>query len=206
MRRIVFGLVVIVALLAVWWWRGRDREAAPARQASAAGGSGSAIANPAASGPPTRVRKVTAEERRALAERIAAAQAARAGHASAAHGATPRPALPDGSEAESHDLERIQTHVLDALKGAIPFLAECYNVHAPATAKGGMTAVAQMTLTGDPDIGTVIDADQIFDDQHQPIAKELDDCLRGTMQTLELPPLDEGDSVKIQYSFRFDDQ
>lgn len=64
-------------------------------------------------------------------------------------------------------------------------------------------AIATMTLTGDPDIGTVIDADQVLDENHQPLAKSIDDFLRNTMQTLQLPPLTEGDSVQIQFSFRF---
>jgi hypothetical protein len=60
-----------------------------------------------------------------------------------------------------------------------------------------------VTLTNDPDIGAVIDADQIVDDKQAPLDPQVDACLRSTMQTLQLPPLDAGDTVKLQYSFRF---
>ena len=49
----------------------------------------------------------------------------------------------------------------------------------------------------------MIDADQIADDQQQPLdPKAIDACLRNTIQTLQLPPLDAGDRVKLQYSFK----
>jgi hypothetical protein len=147
--------------------------------------------------PPTHATQVSAEERRQLADRIAAAHAARGYQAP-----TPAPSLPEQGSG-SNDLERLTPHVLDALKEAIPFLAACYEQNAP---KATRSALAQMTLTGDPDIGTIIDADEIVDEQHQPLPKKLDECLRNTMMTLELPPIAEGDKVKIQYSFRLDDK
>jgi len=61
-----------------------------------------------------------------------------------------------------------------------------------------------MTLTGVPDIGTVIDADQIADESGKPLDPKLDDCLRSTLQSLGLPPLTEGDKISVKYSFRFD--
>ncbi len=195
-------VVLALSVAALWYWRSHS---GPIADAPAAAG-GSAIVPPApaittgsaAPRPPAKVTQVSREQREQLAQRIAAAQAAHG-----AHSAPARPSLPAGSADHAPDLDRIATNVREALPQAIPFLADCYKQHKPANPK--LTTSAQMTLTGDPDIGTVIDADQIFDEHHQPLAKELDDCLRATMQTLELPPLEEGDTVRVEYSFRFDD-
>jgi len=90
--------------------------------------------------------------------------------------------------------------VKDALEDAIPYLADCYQGGARTT-----RPAVQMTLVGDPSVGTVIDVDQLVDQDQHPLAPELETCLRDTLRSLELPPLDEGDSLHIQYSFRFDD-
>lgn len=62
-----------------------------------------------------------------------------------------------------------------------------------------------MTLTGDPDVGTLIDAGELRDQNGKPLDPELDNCLRTTLGSLELPPLPSANPVHIQYSFRFDD-
>ena len=36
-----------------------------------------------------------------------------------------------------------------------------------------------------------------------PLPAGFDDCLRSTLQTLELPPLAEGNEVKVTYPFMF---
>jgi len=150
------------------------------------------------------VRQVSPEERQRLADQIAAAHAARVARGwgrTPGSGPAAAPALPDDG---AHDLESLPTPVLDALNEAIPFLAACYEQQAPERAKAGATAVAQMTLSNDPDIGAVIDPDQILDEHKAPLDPKLDACLRSTIQTLQLPPLAAGDSVKLQYSFAFD--
>jgi hypothetical protein len=200
-RRTWIGIALAIGVLAaLWWWRGGRHTTS-----STPVGTGSATeahtGTAPASRPPAHVTQLAPEDRQRLADRIAAAQAARKAHP--VHAAPPAPSLPPVEA--PHDLDHVQADVLQAMKEAIPFLAACYKEHAPSSAKAGLTAVAQMTLTGDPDIGTVVDADQIYDDRHQPLAKDLDDCLRATMQTLALPPLEEGDTVRIQYSFAFDD-
>lgn len=197
MKRVVATIVLAVLIIAaIVLWKSRDGAHAPDH---AAIGSGSSVAAGSITPPVPKhehTTRVTPEEHRRLAEQIAAAHAAHASHVAA----PAAPKLPDKDSAD--DLGRLQEHVQAALKEAIPFLAACYEQHG---SNAGMTASAQMTLTGDPDIGTVIDADQIYDDKHQPLPKQLDDCLRNTMQTLALPPLDTGDRVRIEYSFRFGD-
>lgn len=62
--------------------------------------------------------------------------------------------------------------------------------------------VVQMTLDRDPDVGTLIDPGHMTDEQRGAIPGPLVDCLQLTLHSLELPPLAEGNTVKLQYSFR----
>jgi hypothetical protein len=61
-------------------------------------------------------------------------------------------------------------------------------------------------LTGDPDVGTLIDASALASLQGQPLSSQLDDCVRDVMQTLELPPMAVGEAFKVNYEFTFDDE
>ena len=207
MKRTLVAAVVVVAAIVVVTWYGKTRTTAvplvsAAPQPTAA--SGSASPPPADRGaPPTRrshlTRLASPEERRQLADQIAAAQAARAAH--------PRPvapSLPHGPNdaATPIELEHVSVHLKDALEEAIPLLAECYQQ--VGSAQASKRPAVQMTLVGDPSIGTLIDADQMFDEAQQPLSPALDACLRTTLESLALPPLDEGDTLKIQYSFKFD--
>ena len=202
-RRHGAAALISVAIAAGVLWYLRDRDA-PAPSAHAAGADRReppTAATPTRSiRPPDHVAQVGADERGRIADAIAAARAARA-----AHSAPARPTLlPPEDHEGSHDLDRVGEHVLDALKEAIPFLAACYEQHGSGSGHA-RTATARMTLTGDPDIGTVIDADQIHDADQHPLDPALDACLRNTMQTLELPPLDEGDAIQVEYSFDLGD-
>ena len=92
-----------------------------------------------------------------------------------------------------------------ALDAAIPILAECY------TATGGRvdanaikTAAVRMTMFSDPDVGTVIDTEAMEDPDGRPLARALDNCLRSTIESLALPPLEVGGKLPLEYSFRFD--
>jgi hypothetical protein len=202
-RRIVVAVGLALAVVALLYYlRTHDKPTEP-RSAPAATSAGSpAPAVPAAipsrTAPPQHVTKLAnAEERQRVADRIAKAQAAR-------HSAAPRPSLPAPETTHGSDLARVDAHVLDALAEAIPFLADCYRKALPKLASPQLTAAVTMTLTGDPDIGTLIDADQMLDQDGKPLARELDDCLRGTLNSLQLPPLAEGDKIKLQYSFTFE--
>ena len=203
-RRAIIGVVIAALIAGAVLYKSRDTSATTVTtdESSVAGAGSPAAIEPPAVRPPQHVTKVSRVERQRLADRIAAAHAARAPDtARGAYSAPPRPTLPE--QAGSHDLDRVGTHVLAAMQEAIPFLADCYEQTTPGGATSGAKAVARMTLTGDPDIGTVIDADQMFDENHKPLEPKLDACLRETMQMLQLPPLEEGDAIQIEYSFRF---
>lgn len=136
----------------------------------------------------------TAEERRAIADRIASAQTAR--------GSTHAPAAPHlPAEAEIND--SLKVSIRSAMHEALPFLAQCYQDALPTLATPDLTLHAKLTLTGDPDVGTLIDAHELVDQAGAPLPAKLDDCLRSAMQSLELPPLAEGDVVSVTYPFVF---
>jgi hypothetical protein len=148
--------------------------------------------------PPTHVTRLAGpSERSAIAERIAASRAARARQPPPAP-----PSLPGTTPDPSHDLERASAQLKSTLEQAIPFLAACYQT-APITQR---RPAVQMTLTGAPDVGTLIDAGTLRDQEGKPLDPDLESCLRTTLDSLELPPLDMADPLHIQYSFILDDE
>ena len=44
---------------------------------------------------------------------------------------------------------------------------------------------------------------QLFDAQKHALPSELDDCIRGTLQMLELRPLRDGETVEVNYPLSF---
>ena len=196
---LVAAAVAVVVIAVLWWQRAGDHGAATraTRPDPAVTASSPVTASPGLpQRPPAHVTKLRdATERKQIAERIAASRA---------HTAPPAPSLPPTAGTGGHevDLEHVSANLKDALKEAIPFLSYCYR---NVDTKRDKTAAVQMTLTGARDVGTLIDADQLVDRDGKPLDAELDACLRSTLESLELPPLDQGDTLKIEYSFRFDD-
>jgi len=197
------AIAIVVALVLVLGFvlertshRGGERRVAVPTQPGAASGGGGMVR-----------RIASPEERQRIAERIAASRAAetsRSGTSNTGRAATsapPPPRLPAGPPPADGELARASVPLRDALTEAIPLLADCYP---PAVQKRDRRATVLMALVGDKD-GTLIDADQLADEHGQPLAPELDDCLRATLRSMQLPPLSEGGDLHIQYSFRFDD-
>jgi hypothetical protein len=137
------------------------------------------------------VKKITPDERRELAKQI---DASRAAHGHAATRAGERPQLP-----RTGTLADLPPAALDMLKEALPYLDACYG-HG-SNNYGPNLAIAQVTLHGAADVGTLVDASEIHDDKGAPIDKDIADCLASTLQSLELPPLDV--DVPVQFSFRY---
>jgi hypothetical protein len=203
-NRLRIALVVAIAIAVVVWLVLRKGDPSPARSAPATSVEPAATA-PAPGAPPTTTaapppprhvtRLASAQERRQVADRIASAQAAHA----ATH--APRPPSLPAATMDPNDPEGMKTTIRSAMKEAIPFLAECYDkakLDEPET-----KVIANLTLTGDPDVGTLIDADQLVDGAQKPLPTGFDDCVRSTLQTLQLPPLAEGNLVKVTYPFVF---
>ncbi|MBC7977461.1 MAG: hypothetical protein H7138_21005, partial [Myxococcales bacterium] len=126
---------------------------------------------------------------------IATAREARAQRADASKGASAA-----GSNVPN-DLEHAPAKLQAALGEAIPILAECYKTGEKLERRPAV----QMTLVGDPEVGTLVDVDQLAAPDGTPLDPELESCLRTTLASLELPPLGGTEPLRIQYSFRFDD-
>jgi hypothetical protein len=195
------AVVVVAAALALLWYMRRPSSHAAPASTTAAAAQGTSGAQPTsvapAKRPPEHVTKLTPEERRAVADRIANAQAARA-----ATRAPAAPKLPDRAALDPSDQEGFKTTIKAAMHEVLPMLADCYS-QAGSSVPSEITVRAHLRLTGDPDIGTLIDADETTDTSEARLPAGFDDCLRSTLQTLELPPLAEGDEVKVTYPFVF---
>jgi hypothetical protein len=128
-------------------------------------------------------RLATKAERQQLADQIAAAQAAR----KTAHAPRP-PGLPAATT---------------AMRDAVPLITDCYQQAMPQLADDETRIAAKLTLTSDPDVGTIVDAHQISDDQGRPLLATFDDCLRDTIQQLALPPIADGGTIEVTYPLTF---
>ena len=154
----------------------------------------------------------TKAERQQLADQIASAQTARK---AAAHAPRP-PVLPvvatldpaPGNESRALQLgpahpDDMKTTIRTAMRDAIPLITDCYQQAMPQLADDETRIAAKLTLTSDPDVGTIIDAHQISDDQGRPLLATFDDCLRDTIQQLALPPIADGGTIEVSYPLTF---
>ncbi len=202
--------MVVIAIVGFVLVRSTSKAGAPRGPSAASPSPADSSSSSPAAGPAAHTRSghvtrlATAAERQEVADQIASAHAARTRQAPpqppSLPGAAPNSDSNDSGDT-SHDLERASPTLKAALTEAIPFLAECYKT-APITQR---RPAVVMTLTGDPDVGTLIDAEQLHDQDGRPLDSELEGCLRTTLGSLELPPLPTANPLHIQYSFRFDD-
>jgi len=211
-KLVIATVIAVVAAGAIWHWVPRSH--ATAATAHTESSSPSAIAPPAVAAPsppalepPQHVRKLaSADERRELVAHIAAAQAARKAAPAPHRTLGPGDTTAEGSFGSGHEGDMDRDVIRGAMQEVLPFLADCYsNARATTLSADHLEVKAHFTLTGDPDIGTVIDANQLFDDHKKALPTKLDDCIRSTLQTLELPPLGDGDAIEVDYPLAFSD-
>lgn len=209
MKRTIAAVVVLAAIgagaIAIRRCGREDPTGAGSASAARADehAAGSASSDPGRDPPPAhgpiRIHRLEPAERDQLAAKIAAARAARAARGSGTP--SPAPAIPD--HIDELDLEHAPVDLKDALDDSIPILSDCYRTLDGADARPGATAIVLMTLRGDPEIGTLVDPDQITDPDGKPLDPRLSDCLKTTLQSLELPPLRQDQELPIQYTFVF---
>jgi RNA polymerase sigma-70 factor (ECF subfamily) len=214
-KLVITAVIAVVAAGAIWHWYPRTpASAAPTRAPSAPSNATAEVGAPAFAAPtspalpPQHVRKLaSAEERHALAAKIAAAQSARKAARAPRHSLLGSADSTDqGSFGSDHEGEMDKDVIRGAMKEVLPYLADCYGQARATTLHADHLEIhAHFTLTGDPDIGTVIDANQLFDDDQQALPTKLDDCIRSTLQTLELPALGDGDTIEVDYPLIFSD-
>lgn len=190
----VAAAAIIIAAVIAWWMWPRDDGRRSSRPTAGATAVSISSSSPP---PPHHVTRIAPDERQRIADRITAAQ--RRLHTTPAG---PRPSLPPLPDTDTHDLERVEATLKDAMTEAIPILADCYDN--TGHTDGGRAGVL-MKLIGDPSVDTLIDADQITDEAGAALDPALDKCLRDTFLSLELPPLHEGDELHIKYTFNFTD-
>ena len=138
--------------------------------------------------PTAHVRQLALPDRQRLAEQIRAAHARRAAAALAS---------PSSAAASTGSASVEPETLMAAMRDVLPFLRAC------SPPVDGVVVHAELTLTGDPDVGTLIDARQLFDAADHPLPAAFDACVRSTFQTLELPPLDAGEALAFTYTLEF---
>jgi RNA polymerase sigma-70 factor (ECF subfamily) len=213
MNKLVIGIVIaIAAAVAVWQYphvanrlRGSSAAVAPPSDRQAPGQALDPGHSIDAALPVQHVRQLASAERQQVADRIAAAQALRAKRKQAAMPAQSDQTLPSSSS-PPHEGDMDKTVIRAAMQEVLPFLGDCYGEARGSTLDADHLEIhAKFRLTGDRDIGTVIDARQLVDDDGHALPAKLDDCLRSTLQTLELPPLGDGETVDVDYPLLFND-
>jgi hypothetical protein len=192
--RNLLAFVAALGIVVAIFWLTRSKDDKPARPTPTVA-SGSAP-------PPevdiTKVRRLDKAARAQLRAQIAearekAAEAAAKTSSESSSSSSPPPALPDDTMTLSPSLQ-------ETLKPTIPIVAECY-----AGQPGLHEAVAQLVLTTDPELGTVIDTSEIKDENGEPLPPQVDTCMRDTIDSLALPPLsDKRGKVLLRYSFELD--
>jgi hypothetical protein len=193
-KPLILGVILVGVVIALVVWL--RRPAAPTGPAPVDGPVGAAAkAVPAATQelPARKVRRLGAEERKQLGAQIASARKHYQEQASKHAGGVP--ALVD----DTIRIEQVSATVKAALEEAIPLLAECYGAQS-----AGATATVMMTMVSDPELGTVIGDAVSLDRDGAPLRSALDSCLRDTIESLALPPLEVGGKLPLQYSFVFD--
>lgn len=210
-RRLLLPLaaVVLVGTALVAWraWprttpaesRGPDDAAARATRAATTAGPRPGPAGPAGD---VAVKRLSPDERRQLGAQIAAARRRAAAARAAAGPVDPAGPIDPVDPADVViSLEDVGGPLRESLEAAIPLLAGCFEDHGAATRE----ALARMTMTSDPDLGTVIDTELITGADGRPLPAALDECLRDRIDSLALPPLGAGGKLPLQYSFDFED-
>ncbi len=198
MNRHVRALIVFVIVAPIFYWR-FFRVHAPSATAPQA----SHAAAPATTPPSKIVKLRDPAERQQIAEQIAKALATRQHVADTEAAEAPGSAKPAPVGGNTMDSP---AHVLGnasiALRQVTTFLSEC------AKRSPGVAGFkAKVALTGDPDVGTLIDVDEsaMTDDDAMPLPLPFVECVQDVLMDLELPPMAVGDHYKLDFNFNFAD-
>jgi hypothetical protein len=96
---------------------------------------------------------------------------------------------------------------VDALPSSIeqimPQLRACYVQAAPQLLQQNVELEVDLELSADPDVGTLVQADVLLDPKAQRLPPGFLDCMRGELQQVELPALEQGGHVVVRYPLVF---
>jgi hypothetical protein len=93
-------------------------------------------------------------------------------------------------------------YIREAVRAVTPLLAECYELARAEDPTLEGRLIVEFTIGGDPEVGGVVEQSAVAEDSalRHPI---MDECVRETMYTIELPPPEEGGRVDVRYPFVF---
>jgi hypothetical protein len=189
MGKLLGGIALLLAIALGWWWFRSSSSRAPAETLPPPRAGASAHAEPPA---PHQVRHVAADERQQIASKI---EAARKAHAQAPSQPSVSGSTPTLEADRMATPEQVLAEIQALSKGMNTDIEACTK-YAP-DAQGFKT---EISLVGDPDIGTLIDASTpLVGDDGTSLPKPFDDCIRAAFQTLELPPMKTGDAYKVSF-------
>lgn len=201
--RFVIGGVAVAAL-AILVWSHRNRGASGDSQPTAQGQPKPAQqTSPARDGqssektrPPRRVVRITPEQRMDLVKRIETARSQRRDppHLPSQPGANP---VADPPSMDMNNPQDVLAQLQGISKEISAATAECTRKYAP-----NLEAFkTELTLEGDPDVGTLINASTpLVDGSGANVPPAFDDCVRTEFQNLELPPMKSGDKYTVTYT------
>jgi hypothetical protein len=88
-----------------------------------------------------------------------------------------------------------------AIQSIQPLLLQCYNAASNRLARKDGTITVVVRLTGEPDVGTLVESARLDGDAHLLADAELVECMQETLMSIELPPMEEGGSWDVNYPF-----
>lgn len=174
---VFFAIAIVLAIVELAFWRrGGDPRRAPDAGASRSSSDAPAGSSspPAA---PANVRRLDgAIERARVQQAIAAARARR------------EAAAPDAAEPR----EPTVADVSHAIAELTPLLEQCLDEAKPRLRVASGKVRFAMMLSGEPDVGTLIEDATLSGDDALPGDEELARCLHETLMSVELPPMPVG--------------
>lgn len=131
---------------------------------------------------PAPIRHLAVDERRRIAWQIEAARQ---------H--TPPPTL--GSDDPMATPEQVLAQLQALHADMLTYVDACTKL-----APGSRDFKTEISLVGDLDIGTLVDAKEpVVATDGTALPQAFSDCIRGELQTLELPPMKTGDAYKVTF-------
>ncbi len=86
-----------------------------------------------------------------------------------------------------------------AIRTVQPLLLECYTARRPVHTAGTLAVV--LTLTGEPELGTLVESVKLDGEPALLADTELAECLQETLLSIELPAMPEGGVWEVHYPF-----
>lgn len=158
----------------------------------------------------TGLKRLAAGERATMLERLKA-QRARDAAISGSGGEAKPPKIYDFSGQALDDAKAVpvpppgtplsKSTLRYAIVQMRPLLAECYAASLDHLPHERGTLEVVLHLSGEPDLGTLVEDVELGGDQPLAQDRELSECVRETLFALELPPMTEAGTWEVHYPF-----